>query len=66
MEIFMLFFSSFSSGEIVKKPVNPETDDYKVRLEAQTSVAEGLKEYKKSPSFNKQSSTTSSTTETYL
>lgn len=57
-------------GEIVKQPVNPETDDYRVRAKAQESVAEGLKEYKTAADLRKQTSTTSSTTsstnETYL
>ena len=39
-----LFFSC--SGEIVSKPVNPFTDDYKTKLNVHTAVREGLQEYK--------------------
>ncbi|CAF0865565.1 unnamed protein product [Adineta ricciae] len=33
-------------GEIVSKPVNPFTDDYKAKLNVHTAVREGLQEYK--------------------
>lgn len=37
----MLYFS----GQIVSKPVNPSTDNYKEKLNAQASVRAGLEEY---------------------
>jgi hypothetical protein len=58
----------FSSGEIVKKPVNPLTDNYKAKLNAQASVQAGLKEYSNTPNLNKQTSALSALApeETYL
>jgi hypothetical protein len=56
-------------GEIVSKPVNPLTDNYKAKLNAQASVRAGLQEYNNSTNLKKQTSATStlSTSEaTYL
>jgi hypothetical protein len=47
------------SGEIVAKPVNPLTDNYKDKLNAQASVREGLEEYDNTKNLKKQSSTAS-------
>jgi hypothetical protein len=52
------------SGEIVSKPVNPLTDNYKAKLNVQTSVREGLQEYKNTKDVNRQSSKTSTSSET--
>jgi len=55
-------------GEIVKKPINPLTDNYREKLNAQASVQAGLKEYNSAPNLNKQTSTLSALApeETYL
>ena len=50
----------FFSGEIVKKPINPTTDNYKAKLNAQASVRAGLENYSNYPNLKKQASTTSS------
>jgi hypothetical protein len=36
----------FFSGEIASKPVNPQTDNYKTKLNVQNNIREGLQEYK--------------------
>jgi hypothetical protein len=53
-----LFF--FFSGEIVAKPINPLTDNYKAKLNAQASVSAGLQEYNNNPNIKRQSSPLSS------
>ncbi|CAF0984973.1 unnamed protein product [Rotaria sordida] len=55
-------------GEIVSKPVNPLTDNYKDKLNAQADVRAGLEEYSKSKELNRQTSTTSTSSSelTYL
>jgi hypothetical protein len=55
-----LIGSFFFSGEIVKKPINPLTDNYKEKLNALASVREGLQNYNNSPNLKKQTSTISS------
>jgi len=55
----------FFSGEIVAKPINPLTDNYREKLNAQASVRAGLQEYNNSTNLNKQTSTLPSE-ETYL
>ncbi len=47
----------FFSGEIVAKPINPLTDNYREKLNAQASVRAGLQEYNNSTNLNKQTST---------
>ncbi len=47
------------SGEIVSKPINPLTDNYKAKLNAQTSVRAGLEEYNNINDLKKQTSITS-------
>jgi len=56
----------FFSGEIVSKPVNPLTDNYRAKLNAQASVRAGLQEYNNSTNLKKQTSTLSNPEETYL
>jgi len=51
---------SFFSGEIVAKPINPLTDNYREKLNAHASVRAGLREYNNSTDLNKQTSTLSS------
>ncbi|CAF4150010.1 unnamed protein product, partial [Adineta steineri] len=51
-------------GEIVSKPVNPNTDNYKTKLNVQTSIREGLQEYKNTPDMNKSKTTLSNPSET--
>ncbi|CAF4746101.1 unnamed protein product [Rotaria magnacalcarata] len=46
---------------IIDKPVNPLSDDYKVKLNNQTAVREGLQEYK---NLQKQASTLPTCSET--
>ncbi len=53
----------FFSGEIVSKPVNPLTDNYKTKLNAQASVRAGLEEYSNAKDFNTQTSTASDSCE---
>jgi hypothetical protein len=55
----------FFSGEIVAKPINPLTDNYREKLNVQASVRAGLQEYNNSTNLNKQTSTLPSE-ETYL
>jgi hypothetical protein len=47
-------------GEIVAKPINPLTDNYKAKLNAQASVSAGLQEYNNNPNIKRQSSPLSS------
>ena len=54
------FYALPFSGKIVSKPVNPLTDNYKAKLNAQTTVREGLQEYKNAKDVNRQSSSSSS------
>ncbi|CAF4034076.1 unnamed protein product, partial [Rotaria sordida] len=52
-------------GDIISKPVNPLTDNYKTKLNVQTAVREGLQEYKNAKNVKRQSpilSTSSGTT----
>jgi hypothetical protein len=58
---FSVFLWFFFSGEIVSKPVNPSTDNYKTKLNVQNTVREGLQEYK---NMNRQSSKTAISSET--
>ncbi len=61
MNMLVSLSSYFFSGEIVSKPVNPLTDNYKTKLNVQNNVREGLQEYKH---LNRQSSKTSISSET--
>jgi hypothetical protein len=36
----------FFSGEIASKPVNPQMDNYKTKVNVQNNIREGLQEYK--------------------
>jgi len=47
-------------GEIVSKPINPLTDDYKAKFNAQAAVHAGLQEYSQSQNTKTQTSTLSS------
>ena len=51
-----------SSGQIVSKPVNPLTDNYKTKLNAQASVRAGLDEYDTQTSTASRLSSSSETT----
>jgi hypothetical protein len=64
MNYFVSFSYLFFSGEIVSKPVNPLTDNYKAKVNVQTSVREGLQEYKNLKDIKRQSSKTSISSET--
>ncbi|CAF1480526.1 unnamed protein product [Rotaria sp. Silwood1] len=46
-------------GEIVSKPINPLTDNYKAKLNAQTAVRTGLQEYSNNKEYKQQMFTTS-------
>jgi hypothetical protein len=52
----------FFSGEIASKPVNPQTDNYKAKLNVQNNIREGLQEYK---NLQRDSSKTSISSETF-
>ncbi|CAF2526768.1 unnamed protein product [Rotaria sp. Silwood2] len=45
-------------GEIASEPINPLTDNYKAKLNAQAAVRAGLQEYSNGKEFKKQTSTT--------
>jgi len=47
-------------GEIVSKPVNPLTDNYKAKLNAHAAVRAGLQEYSQSQNTKTQTSSLSS------
>ncbi|CAF2749352.1 unnamed protein product [Rotaria sp. Silwood2] len=51
-------------GNIVAKPVNPLTDNYKAKLNVQTAVREGLQEYKNAKNVKRQSPVLSTGSET--
>lgn len=67
----MLIFNFFYfSGEIVSKPINPLTDNYREKLNAQAAVRAGLQEYTNNQNLKRQFSTmstgSSSSETTYL
>ncbi len=64
LKTFLFIFFLLFSGKIVSKPVNPFTDNYKAKLNVQTSVREGLQEYKNTADVNRQSTTPSTSSET--